>query len=166
MLVSDFEPRRADAALVLAGDHRGNRILKACELLRAGHVPVVLVSGPMGWYGTNEADLATRFATGHGCPADSIQPVYITAHSTVEEAREVRPELERRRIGSVLLVTSNYHTARALRTFRRTLPERMEIAPVAAPDPYFTPDAWWHSREGQKTMFFEFSKTVADWIGL
>lgn len=166
MLVSDSEPRRADAAVVLAGDYRGSRMLKACELLRAGHVPVVLVSGPMGWYGINEADLAIRFATDRGCPADSIQPVYITAHSTAEEAREFRPELERRGIGSLLLVTSNYHTSRALRTFRRTLPERIELLPIAAPDPYFTPDAWWRSREGQKTMFFEFSKTVADWIGL
>ena len=120
----------------------------------------------MGWYGTNEADLAISFARARGCPPDSIQPLYITAHSTAQEAREVRPELERRGIGSVLLVTSNYHTARALRTFRRTLPERIEIFPIAAPDPYFTPVAWWHNREGQKTMFFEFSKTVADWIGL
>ena len=166
LVVSDSQSRQADAAVVLAGDHRGNRVMKACELLKGGHVPRVLVSGPMDWYGINEADLAIRFATARGCPAESLQAVYIKAHSTTEEAQAFRAELERRGVRSLLLVTSNYHTARALRTFRRQLPDRIEVVPVAATDPYFSPDRWWHSREGQKTMFFELSKTVADWIGL
>ena len=140
--------------------------MRACELLRNGNVPVVLVSGPMEWYGTNEADLAIRFATARGCPAGSFQPLYLKALSTSEEARKLRPELERRGIRTLLLVTSNFHTGRAFRTFRREMPEQIELLPVAAPDPYFAPDSWWHNREGQKTAFFELTKTVADWIGL
>ena len=165
-LVADSAPRRADAALVLAGDHRGNRILKACELLRGGHIRKVLVSGPMNWYGINEADLAIRFAASTGCPAESFQPVYIKALSTTEEAQKFRPELERQGVRSLLLVTSNFHTARALRTFRREMPANIELVPIAAADPYYTPETWWHTREGQKTAFFELSKTAADWIGL
>ena len=164
--MADAEPRRADAALVLAGDPRGNRVLKACDLVRAGHVPVVLVSGPTSWYGTNEADLAIRFAVSRGCPAEPLQPVYSKALSTAEEAQHVRPELDRRGIRTLLLVTSNFHTARALRTFRRERPSRIDVIPVAAGDPYFSEGSWWHTREGQKTAFFELSKTVADWIGL
>ena len=165
-LVSDSLPRSADAALVLAGDHRGNRILKACDLLRGGHIRKVLVSGPMTWYGINEADLAIRFAASKGCPAGSFHPLYNNALSTADEARNFKPELERQGIRTLLLITSNFHSARALRIFRREMPANMEIVPVAAADRYFSPDTWWHTREGQKTVFFELSKTVADRIGL
>lgn len=164
-LVADSSPERADAALVLAGDYRGERIMKACSLFQAGVAPVVFVSGPMEWYGVNEADMAVRFATSRGCPAGALQPVYIRALSTTEEARKFGPELKRRGIRTLLLVTSNFHTARAARTFRREV-EGIRIIPVAAPDRYFTPDSWWRTREGQKTVFFEGSKTIADWIGL
>jgi len=140
--------------------------MKACELVRKGHVGVVLVSGPTDWYGINEADLAIRFAAARGCPAELFQPLYIKAMSTAEEARKARPELERRNIRTLLLVTSNFHTARALRSFRREMPRDMQLLPVASPDPYFSADGWWHAREGQKTAFFELSKTIADWIGL
>jgi hypothetical protein len=37
---------------------------------------------------------------------------------------------------------------------------------VTAPDEYFHPDSWWRSREGQKTVFFEWSKTVATALGI
>ena len=166
LLIADSQLMRAEAALVLAGDPRGNRILKACDLLRAGYVRLVLVSGPMDWYGINEADHAIRFAGSRGCPTELFQPVYFTAFSTAGEAQKLRSELERRQIRSLLLVTSNFHTARALRTFRRELPASIALAPVAAPDPYFTENGWWHTREGQKAAFFELSKTVADRIGL
>jgi uncharacterized SAM-binding protein YcdF (DUF218 family) len=92
--------------------------------------------------------------------------VYIRALSTTQEARGFKPELERQGFRTLLLVTSNYHTARALRTFRREMPANMEFVTIAAADPYFSPETWWRTREGQKTVFFEWSKTVADWIGL
>jgi hypothetical protein len=37
---------------------------------------------------------------------------------------------------------------------------------VAANDPNFPPYAWWTTRQGQKTFFFEVSKTIADFVGL
>jgi uncharacterized SAM-binding protein YcdF (DUF218 family) len=164
-LIVDSPPRQADAALVLAGDHRGHRILKACELLQAGRVPFVLVSGPTTWYGINEADLAIRFADARGCQSSRLEPVYLEALSTKDEARAFRSLLERRGVRNLLLVTSNYHTARALRTFRREIPS-IDLIPVAASDGYFSAESWWHTREGQKTVFFEVSKTIADWVGL
>jgi hypothetical protein len=37
---------------------------------------------------------------------------------------------------------------------------------VAAPDQFFRPDSWWRNREAQKTVFFEWSKTVATALGI
>ena len=166
VLVRDQAPVRADAVIVLAGDFRGDRVLKACELARQGYAPVIIVSGPTSFYGVNEADLAIPFATEHGCPAEVLKAFRFMAYSTSEEARKFQYELERRGIHSVLIVTSNYHTARAGRTFERQFGNRIGVRTIAAPDKFFSADNWWRSREGQKTAFFEYSKTIASMIGL
>lgn len=165
-LVESSTPVRSDAVVVLAGDTRGARIMQAADLVRNGYAPVVLVSGPMDVYDVNEATLAIQYAVNRGVPARYFEPVVIRALSTQEEAREFAPELRRRNIHSILLVTSNYHTKRAAQIFRGVLGPDITVRPVAAPDKFFRPDGWWHNREGQKTLFFEYSKTVAVYLGL
>ena len=164
-LVTNQPPQPADAILVLAGDALGNRILKGAELAAAGYAPVVYVSGPEGMYGRTEDQLAIAFAIEHGHPASRFIGLPNHAGSTVDEARMLLPILRSRNVKRLILVTSNFHTARAARIFRRVDP-RLELTVVAAPDPDFSPNAWWHQRHGQKTFFFETSKTIADYIGL
>jgi uncharacterized SAM-binding protein YcdF (DUF218 family) len=159
-------PIKADAALVLAGDPRGERIKKGGELVRAGYVPKVLVSGPMEWYGVNEAELAIRFAAANGYPSEWFERLNIRALSTEEEARAIGPELERRGIHRLLLVTSNFHTARAGKIFRRAVAANIDIRTIAAPDKYFGIHTWWHTREGWKTWFYETTKTIAGLVGI
>jgi uncharacterized SAM-binding protein YcdF (DUF218 family) len=159
-------PEKADAALVLAGDSRGYRITTAAELVKAGYVPRVLVSSPVSWYGVQEGDLAVHYAAEKGYPREWFEPLYINALSTEEEAREVTPELQKRGIHKLLIVTSNFHTRRAGKIFRRGIPDSIEIRMISAPDKYFASHSWWHTREGWKTVFFEASKTLAGWAGI
>jgi hypothetical protein len=42
----------------------------------------------------------------------------------------------------------------------------LDIHMVGAPDRYFTPEAWWKTREGQKTFVQEWAKTIASWFGI
>jgi hypothetical protein len=42
----------------------------------------------------------------------------------------------------------------------------LEVVMVAAPDANFKADGWWHSREGRKTAFYEWLKTVTSWFGV
>ena len=165
-LVEEQSPVKSDVAIVLAGDARGRRIRRAGELIRQGFAPVALVSGPMEVYGVNEAVLAIQFAQNRGFPPEYFQAVRIRAHSTLEEARAFAPELRSRNVRSVLLVTSNFHTRRAAQIFRRVVGGDIRFTAVAATDEYFGADTWWHNREGQKTVFYELSKTLAGWVGL
>jgi uncharacterized SAM-binding protein YcdF (DUF218 family) len=165
-LVEDQSPVKSDIAVVLAGDSRGRRIVRAGELVRQGWAPVALVSGPLEVYGVNEAVLAIQFAQRHGFPPEYFQAVPIRALSTLEEAQAFAPELRRRNVRSALLVTSNYHTRRAAEIFRQVVGNDVRFTAVAAADPYFGPDTWWQNREGQKTVFYELSKTLAAWVGL
>ena len=38
--------------------------------------------------------------------------------------------------------------------------------PYAADDEYANHGTWWKNREGRKTVFLEWSKTVATWFGI
>lgn len=164
-LIDAESPVKADIAVVLAGDGRGNRILKAGELVKQGFVSSALVSGPDGNFGFSECDLAIPFAVKAGYPESYFVHFENTARSTYDEARVVVEELHRLGVHSVLVVTSDYHTRRAGRMYRNAAPD-LRITMVAAPDTYFTQDGWWHNREGQKTALYEWMKTVAVWVGI
>jgi len=168
-LVHDDGPAKADIAVVLGGDYWGHRILKAAQLMREGYVPAVLVSGPLGFYGLHECDLAIPFAVRHGFPAEWFIPLPHSANSTKDEARVVLAELRRRGVRSFLLVTSNFHTARAARDYMaavRATGGGLSMRVVAAPDEFFRPDAWWRTRDSEKVAFNEWTKTLASALGL
>lgn len=164
-LVQADAPQKADAALVLAGDGWGNRILTGAQLARDGYVPKVLVSGPDGNYGYDESELAILFAVKHGYPKSYFVSLNHTARSTQAEAKAVMPEIRREGLKRIMIVTSNYHTRRAGRIFRAQAPD-LTFLVVSAPDPDFSPDRWWHDREGQKTFLAEWEKTIANWLGI
>ncbi len=164
-LVRADTPAKADVIVVLAGDRFGNRILKACELLREGYAPRALIDGPCCYYGVHESDLAIAFAARAGCPADRLDSLPMQAMNTKDEAAVVAAELGRRQVRSFLIVTSDYHTRRAEKAFARVArPGSFRM--VAAPDKYFRAGEWWRDRESQKIVFTEWTKTVATWVGM
>lgn len=168
-LVENDGPAKADIGVVLGGDYWGNRIEKAAQLIQAGYIPQALISGPPGFYGLHESDLAISFITREGYPAAGFVAVPHDALSTEAEAHVILDELRRRNVHSFLLITSDFHSRRAARTFRfvgRSLGYLQAMRVVTAPDRLFRIDRWWKTREGQKTVFFEWTKTLAFAVGL
>jgi uncharacterized SAM-binding protein YcdF (DUF218 family) len=164
-LVKNEPPVQADMVVVLAGDFTGSRIFTAGNLVRQGFAPQALISGPAGVYGRYESDLAIDLAVQHGYPASYFVAFPNESKSTASESEVVVSELRRRNVHKIDLVTSNFHTRRAGRTFRSLAPG-IEVHVVAAPDRYFTTNGWWKEREGRKTFLMEWMKTVGSWIGL
>jgi uncharacterized SAM-binding protein YcdF (DUF218 family) len=164
-LIEGEEPSRADVIVVLAGDPYGHRILKGAELAKSGYASKVLVSGAPGFYDLHESDLAIPFVVRRGYPAAWFIPFPHEGHSTDEEARAIFSKLTAIQANHVMVVTSNYHTRRALRTLRARWPG-IDVRMVAAPDEFFSPSGWWHSREGRKTFFLEWTKTLASLAGM
>jgi uncharacterized SAM-binding protein YcdF (DUF218 family) len=165
-LIRDDGAAPADAALVLAGDATGGRILRGCELARAGLVRTVYMSGPFAVYGRNEADLAIDFAVARGCDPRWFQPLYTNADSTRDEANIYVSALRSRGVKSLLLVTSAYHTRRAKAVFEKVAQGSPAIRAVAVPDAATAPERWWKTRPARKVIFMEWTKTFAEWIGL
>jgi uncharacterized SAM-binding protein YcdF (DUF218 family) len=83
----------------------------------------------------------------------------------VEEARFLVPELRRRGVHRYILVTSDFHTRRASSIYRKAAPD-LPFCVVASADPDFSPTGWWRTREGRKTAFFEWCKTIAYTFGI
>jgi uncharacterized SAM-binding protein YcdF (DUF218 family) len=162
-LVEDDGPAKEQAAVVLGGDYLCTRILKAAALAKAGYVPFVIVSGPQA-FGGHESDLTVKYAEEQGYPPSVFRPYPNHFTSTAAEVRGLGDYLRANGIRRIILVTSNYHTHRAARTFREANPG-IAVRVIPAPDPSFTPSGWWKDREGRKTFLLEWTKTVAYWIG-
>ena len=124
-----------------------------------------IVDGPLGGYDVYESDLAVDFAVRKGYPADYFLKLPMNATSTEQEAAIVVAELRRLGAHSFLLVTSDYHTRRAGKYFRK-IAGGLDMKVIAAPDEYFRWNSWWRTREGLKTAYMEWSKTVASWFGI
>jgi len=164
-LVSAGPPCKADMIVVLAGDNEGNRILKGGDLVREGWAPKALVSGAGTVYGLNEGDLAIQFAVRKGYPVEAFYSLPSPARSTRGEAEFIVRELRRTGVHRFMLVTSDYHTHRSSLVYRKAAPD-LPFCVVAAADPDFSADSWWRNREGRKTAFFEWCKTIANVFGI
>ena len=93
-------PQKADVALVLAGGWQGERVLKAGELVRAGYVPYVLLSGPHDYYEQPECNYAIPYAVAHGLPASYFQCAEVAGGGSKLEVAALLKELERRQVKS------------------------------------------------------------------
>ena len=164
-LVYSESPCKADVILVLAGDYTGDRVLKAAQLQKEGWAPKVMISGAGFAYGFNEGELALRFAVHAGYPADAFFNYPSPARSTAEEARYAIPEMRRLGVHRFILVTSNFHTRRAAAIYRKAAPD-LPFCVVAARCQDFDPDSWWQQREGRKTAFLEWCKSLSAPFGL
>lgn len=163
-LINQEPPVKADLAIVLAGDGWGNRVLKGADLVKNGYAPVALISNGGEWYGQVESDMAKAFAVKHGYPESSMIAAPWLTYSTAEEGRRAIQFARDRGAHRILLVTTLWHTARALRIYKRLAPD-LEFHMVGARDKFWYDGYWWQHREGRKTFFFEAAKTVADRFG-
>lgn len=154
-------PQRADAILVLAGGWGGERILKAGELMRAGIAAKVYVSGPRVFYGRSECDLAIPFAVEHGCPAAWFECLPNDALSTRDEALVLLPELERRGVRTLLVVSARTHLRRARWILEKHRPGSLRIHYSGADAPWFRLEEWYRHREGWKAVVMEWVKVLS-----
>src|SRR5438093_982201 len=161
-LITDDPLHPAGAILVLAGESReGDRVRHAVQLFKRGLAPLLVLSGtPLG-FRTHEADIMRRHAEYLGVPPARILTVKHDSDSTREEAEVVVPILKRRGLKEVILVTSNYHTARAKRIFERAAGSNgPHFLASPANDGLFEPENWWMRRRYAKTFVYEALKTV------
>lgn len=157
MLVIDA-PEPSDLILVLAGetDHRPERAL---EVLHQGLGRRVLIDVPADakLYDVRQLDLAEKYV--RSLPESAsvrLCPVY--GLSTREEAHDVEKCLTGDS-ARILIVTSDFHTRRALSIFRHELRDKSFSITAAHDSVEFGPQ-WWMHRQWAKTCADEWLKTI------
>ena len=164
-LLADDPLVKSDAALVLSGeDGDGLRTRAAVKLYQDHWVAKVALSGARGAFGHYETDYMGPLALSMGVPEKDVILIPHRARSTFEEANAVLPELEHAGVHTMILVTSNFHTRRARRYFRRVFGDRISVTVHGADNNWFQPDSWWQTREGMKFFFFEFTKSWTSYL--
>ena len=153
------DPQKSDAIVVLAGETK-IRPARALALLRhemASHVFVdVEVRDEI--FGQRLTDLAQKYVD--SLPdAKQVSVCPTTGLSTYAESDDVNRCLQAAGAHRVLIITSEYHTRRALMIFRHRLPQ-YQFSVAAAYDSSQFGIAWWTHREWAKVTLDEWMKLV------
>jgi hypothetical protein len=156
-LVED-DPRRSDVILVLAGE-TGRRPERALQLLEQGYGRRVVIDVPAGAtiFTFSAIELAKKYV--ESLPRAAVISICpIVGLSTKDEARDAEKCLASEPAAAVLLVTSDFHTRRALKIFRHELPARSFSVAAAYDDTQFG-IRWWTHRQWAKIA-------VDEWLRL
>jgi uncharacterized SAM-binding protein YcdF (DUF218 family) len=152
-------PAQADVIVALAGETE-RRPEVAVDLLRRGYAHQLVIDVPATAviYQHTQLEIAQMYIDGlPEAAAIRICPIY--GLSSKSESQDVARCLQGRGFRKVLLVTSDFHTRRALSIFRKMLPEYdFEIA--AALDSRTFGVNWWEHREWAKATLLEWSKLI------
>jgi uncharacterized SAM-binding protein YcdF (DUF218 family) len=160
-LVADH-PEKSDVIVVLAGDSIDQRYRHGMELLRAGYGKHLFLdaSSDSSYFGHTPVEYATAFLKEDAHEMERFVSVCpYEENSTITETLYVAKCLEQFHPQRVLLVTSDWHTARALSIFAHRLPKYRWSAAGARDHRLFGP-LWWQHREWAKTTFHEWLKVV------
>lgn len=151
-------PQPSDVIVVLAGE-TDRRPERALELLDQHLAPRALVDVPAEAkiYGVSVLQLAKQYFD-HLPQKDSLNICPITGLSTKTESQDVALCLQQWHIHTVLVVTSDYHTRRAVSIFRHDLPQ-YQYSIAAAYDPEQFGTRWWQHRQWAK-------QNVGEWFRL
>lgn len=153
------EPQRSDTILVLAGE-TDRRSARALELLTQGYASHIVLDVPGGAtaFGTSYVQLAEKWVNSlPQASALTVCPIY--GLSTKAETSEAEACVRKVGANSVLIVTSDFHTRRALSIFRRQIQDRT-FSVAAARDPAQFGESWWQHRQWAKTNFDEWTRLV------
>ena len=141
-------------AIVVLGGGSYERPERAAELFRAHAAPRVIVTGE----GDNETN--RRLLQQAGVPPSAIilEP---KAKTTRENALDTIPILREKGVKNVVLVTSWYHSRRALKCFRHYAPD---IKFYSRPAYFAFPRSEWRPQGMYRYIRAEYAKLLAYWL--
>ena len=173
LLIVRVEIPSADAIVVFSGAGTYiERATWAAKLFREGRAPVVVVTNDGligGWDGQRNPyfyELISRRLQQQGVPADRIQLANGPALGTYEESLLLRDHATSHQYQRLLIVTSAYHSRRALWSMRRACEGSGIQVGIETPPPGWqtpSPWLWWSRRFGWKTVAGEYPKMIYYW---
>jgi uncharacterized SAM-binding protein YcdF (DUF218 family) len=154
ILCVDSGQASADVIVVLGGGAHEQRAERAAELFKVHAAPRILITG------AGDDEINRQILIANGVPAKAVE-VENASKTTQENAEFSLTLLRAEKVRSAILVTSWYHSRRALMTFEHYAPE---LKFYSRPSYFaFDHDAW--KKSGiSKRLRLEFLKLPGYWI--
>lgn len=151
-------PSRSDVILVLAGETE-HRPARALDLLDQGYGRRVMIDVPADarTYGFTDVELAGKYV--QGLSQRAVETCPITGLSTRDESYDAAQCLASAGAKKILIVTSDFHTRRALSIFRHEI-HGYSFSTAAAHDETQFGTQWWTHRQWAKTCVDEWLRLV------
>ena len=175
LIVRD-EFKNADALAVLAGsDAYLERTQLAAQLFFQGRAAkIILTNDNMigGWVNEEQrnplfVERAMKELRRAGVPSDRIEVLSQPVSSTYDEAVLLQSYAAKQRLHSLLVLTSAYHSRRALWTLRRVFKSTgVEISVAIVPPGHQSPKpaTWWMRPQGWRMVALEYPKIIYYWL--
>jgi len=164
-----------DAIVVLSGSSTYvERAAWAANLYREGRAPLIILTDDglvAGWDHREERnphyyEMTANLLQQQGVPKDRIQVAPDLALGTYEETLLIRDYATSHNLKRILIVTSAYHSRRALWSMRRACEgSGIEVGIDGPPPGWQTPTLWrwWTKRWGWKVVGGEYVKMIYYW---
>jgi uncharacterized SAM-binding protein YcdF (DUF218 family) len=153
LLCVDSGPVKADVIMVLGGG-LGERPERAVEIFKEHDASRIIVSG------LGDCEINRRILLKAGVPANAIQ-LEGKSRTTRENAEFTIQLLRAENAHRVILVTSWYHSRRALRCFEHYAPE---IKFYSRPSYFANARADWPHRNVEHRVYLEYAKLAGYWL--
>jgi len=174
VIAVDPMPSHVDAAIVLQGSIAAEkvRIAGAMNLLQRGIADRVLLSVPKESYWGQSIPAVARAYIERTYGNDLAARVDFCelsseVNSSAQEAEAAIGCIEEHHLRSIAVVTSEYHTRRARRLWRRTIKRRaaaVDVSMESVADPEFQ-RPWWRHRQAAKIWLGESLKLAWTMLG-
>jgi uncharacterized SAM-binding protein YcdF (DUF218 family) len=172
LLIVSAPLAHADAIAVMSGSAAfEERNTLAAQLYQQGRAPKIILTNDnqrSGWSSAEQRnpffyERAVTLLRNSGVPAAAIEVVPQPISSTRDEAMLLRQYAESRGLKSLLVITSAYHSRRALWTLRRTFANSgIQIGLEGVPPGWQSPPpaTWWLHRRGWQMVAAEYVKMI------
>ncbi|HEV2318560.1 MAG TPA: YdcF family protein [Verrucomicrobiae bacterium] len=151
-LCMDSGPVKANVIILLGGSAH-ERCEYAAQLFLQAEAPRILVSG------AGDEGINRRFLVRDGIPAHVIA-IEDKSKTTCENARYCAPILRAEKVRTAIIVTSWYHSRRALKTFEHFAPD---IKFYSRPSYFNYKHTRW-SRDFSRRVYWEYVKLPGYWV--
>lgn len=162
----------ADAILVLSGSSRlAERNHLAAELFRQGRAPRVILTNDyqqLGWDSKEQRnpfsyEFARMILQADGVPSEQIEVLTQLVKGTYGELELARKYARQQRLRSLLIVTSAYHSRRALWTAGNLFKGTGVVIGLEHASPAPSPWIWWLHTGGWQLVPGEYLKMLYYW---
>ena len=171
LLIAEVEPFPADAIVILGGGGP-DRAREAADLFNDGLAPRVLITteeAPDNYRELAELGIELvlpyenylRVLNGFGVTEEDIVRIEDSSSESMDELLGVRRFAADRGWRRLIVVTSNYHSRRALLITDFVFDAEWQIAVIGSRYSEFRPNGWWREVRHVRTFLIEFQKLLA-----